>query len=70
MKTSDRHPNIAGGFFASLIFLFVFGFFIGLPAFVWVLLIAAFIGLWVATTSQRAEEKQNESPLNPRPWRR
>jgi hypothetical protein len=70
MKVSDHRPNIAGGLFAALIFLFIVGFFIGIPVFAWVLLVAAFIGLWVATASQRAEEKQKEPSPNPRPWRR
>ncbi|MFG2593936.1 hypothetical protein [Streptomyces sp. NPDC048438] len=35
----------------------------------WVLLAAAFIGLWVATTGQRARERATDEPLPDRPWR-
>lgn len=60
--------NIAGGLFAAIIFLFLFGMFIGLPVIVWVFLIAAFIGLWVATSKQRASERETAPPENDRPW--
>jgi hypothetical protein len=69
MQTTHR-PNTVGGIFAFLIFLFLFGLFIGLPVFVWVILVGAFIGLWVATGDQRKAEKENLPPQNDRPWRK
>lgn len=60
--------NATGGLFAALIVIFVYGFFAGLPVIVWVLLVAAFIGLWVATAGQRTEEATDQ-PLPDRPWR-
>ncbi|MER5896918.1 hypothetical protein [Streptomyces sp. NPDC001876] len=68
----DQPPskvNVTGGIFAALIAVFIFGFFVGLPVFVWVLLVAAFIGLWVATAGQRAKERAAEQPRPDRPWR-
>lgn len=69
MQQPPRRINTAGGLFAALIVLFIFGFFIGLPIVVWALLAAAFVGLWVATAGQRAQEKQTETPPPDRPWR-
>ena len=68
MTTQTPRANVAGGLFAALIFLFVFGFFIGLPLMGWVLLVAAFVGLWVATSHQRSVERE-QRPMEPdRPW--
>lgn len=69
MAQHPRQINTAGGIFAALIVVFVFGFFIGLPIIAWVLLVAAFIGLWVATAGRRAEERATEQPRSDRPWR-
>lgn len=69
MDQPPRQINAVGGIFAALIFLFVVGFLIGLPIWGWVLLMAAFIGLWAATAGKRAEEKATEQPLPDRPWR-
>lgn len=44
----QKKANVGGGLFAALIFLLLFGIFVGLPVVVWVILGAAFIGLWVA----------------------
>lgn len=52
-----------------MIVVFVFGFFVGLPVIVWVLLAAAFVGLWVATAGKRAAEREAEQPRSERPWR-
>ncbi|MFC8262682.1 hypothetical protein ACFUNF_34990 [Streptomyces sp. NPDC057291] len=60
---------MTGGTFAALIFLFIFGFFVGLPVFAWVLLVAAFIGLWVATAGKRGEDWGTKRPPPDRPWR-
>lgn len=62
MKTIK--PDITGGIAAALTFLLLFGIFIGLPVVVWVLLIAAFVGLIVACAGQGTAE----IPL--RPWRK
>lgn len=69
MPESPRQINMAGGIFAALIVVFIFGFFVGLPVLGWVLLAAAFVGLWVATAGQRAREKASEAPRPDRPWR-
>jgi hypothetical protein len=69
MAQHPRQINTAGGIFAALIVVFVFGFFVGLPPIGWVLLVAAFVGLWVATARQRAQEKATEQPRPDRPWR-
>lgn len=69
MPQPPRAINAAGGFFAALIVVFVFGFFVGLPVIVWILLIAAFAGLWVATAGKRAAERDTERPRSERPWR-
>ncbi|MBL1083448.1 hypothetical protein JK359_15940 [Streptomyces actinomycinicus] len=69
MSESPRQINKAGGIFAALIVVFIFGFFVGLPVIVWVLLAAAFVGLWVATAGQRAQERATEEPQSDRPWR-
>lgn len=69
MAQQPRQINTAGGIFAALIVVFIFGFFVGLPVIVWVLLVAAFVGLWVATAGQRAREKDAEQPRPDRPWR-
>jgi hypothetical protein len=61
--------NAAGGIFAALIVVFIFGFFVGLPIIGWVLLVAAFVGLWVATVGQRWKERAAENPMPDRPWR-
>lgn len=68
METQTK-TNIAGGLFAALIFLFIFGFFVGLPLIGWVLLVAAFIGLWVATAHQRQVERNTQPVLSNRPWK-
>ncbi|MGY4902587.1 hypothetical protein [Streptomyces sp. 900116325] len=69
MEQPPGKINVTGGIFAALIFLFIFGFFVGLPVFAWVLLVAAFIGLWVATSGKRAAERATEQPRPDRPWR-
>jgi type III secretory pathway component EscV len=69
MPQPPRAITAAGGFFAALIVVFVFGFFVGLPVIVWVLLVAAFVGLWVATAGKRAAERDTEQPRSERPWR-
>jgi hypothetical protein len=69
MTQPPRQINTAGGIFAALIVVFIFGFFVGLPIIVWVLLIAAFVGLWVATAGQRLKERAAEDRLPDRPWR-
>lgn len=62
--------NLTGGVFAALVFLFIFGFFVGLPIIVWVFLVAALIGLWVATSKAREVERQHREPEDARPWRK
>lgn len=69
MQQPPRKPNVAGGLFAALIVVFIFGFFVGLPVIGWLFLVAAFIGLWVATAGQRAKERAAEQPQSDRPWR-
>jgi hypothetical protein len=69
MDQPPRKPNVTGGIFAALIFLFIVGFFVGLPVFAWVLLIAAFIGLWVATAGKRGKDWGTKQPPTDRPWR-
>lgn len=69
MTQPPRSINATGGFFAALIVIFVFGFFIGLPVIVWILLVAAFVGLWVATAGKRAQEREAEPSRSERPWR-
>ena len=69
MVQPPRQINTAGGIFAALIVVFIFGFFVGLPIIVWVLLAAAFVGLWVATAGQRAQERSTQQPQPDRPWR-
>lgn len=70
---TDQQPpiriNVPGGLFAALIVIFVYGFFAGLTVLGWVLLVAAFIGLWVATVGQRAKEQATDQPQPDRPWR-
>lgn len=71
-KTVPQPPrkiNATGGIFAALIVIFVYGFFAGLPVFGWLALVAAFVGLWVATAGQRAKEQATEQPQPDRPWR-
>jgi cell division protein FtsX len=70
METETPRLNKTGGVFAAMIFLFVFGFFVGLPIIVWVFLVAAFIGLWVATSKVREVERQRHEPESARPWRK
>ncbi|MER7811768.1 hypothetical protein [Streptomyces sp900116325] len=60
---------MTGGIFAALIGVFIFGFFVGLPVFAWVLLVAAFIGLWVAAAGKRGEGWGTDQPSSDRPWR-
>ena len=62
--------DVPAGVFAALIVLFLFGMFIGLPLVVWALLVAAFVGLFVATSKRRAEEKTQlkDVPTQRRPW--
>jgi uncharacterized BrkB/YihY/UPF0761 family membrane protein len=69
MQQPPQKINATGGIFAALIVVFIFGFFIGLPILVGVLLIAAFVGLWVATAGQRLKERAAEDRLPDRPWR-
>lgn len=68
MQTTQKKTNVAGGLFAMLIVLFLFGFFVGLPLVGWGLLLAAFVGLWVATAHQRSVEREQEPVLSNRPW--
>lgn len=72
MQTQSTHTNWAGGAFAFLVILFLFGMFVGLPIVGWGLLFAAFVGLWVATSKQRAHERQESYPeyVGDRPWRK
>lgn len=72
MQTQSVKPNWAGGMFAFLIVLFIFGFFVGLPVIGWAVLLAAFVGLWVTTSKQRAHERQESDPVltGDRPWRK
>ena len=67
MQTQTK-TNYAGGLFAMLIVLFLFGVFVGLPLVGWGLLFAAFVGLWVATAHQRAVESEQRPVLSDRPW--
>lgn len=69
MQQPPKKINAAGGVFAGLIVVFVYGFFVGLPAMWWVLLVAAFVGLWFATARQREEERDTDEPPPDRPWR-
>lgn len=69
MSQPPKGINATGGLFAALIVVLIFGFFIGLPVIVWVLLVAAFVGLWVATAGKRAEKRATEQPRSDRPWR-
>ncbi|MHB9861999.1 hypothetical protein [Streptomyces sp. YIM S03343] len=69
MQQPQKRINTAGGIFAALIVLFIFGFFVGLPPIGWALLVAAFVGLWVATAGQRMKERAAEDRLPDRPWR-
>ena len=69
MATQKVSTNVAGGLFAMLIVFFVFGFFIGLPLFGWLFLVAAFVGLWVATAHQRQVERDEQPVLSNRPWK-
>ncbi|MEU8829305.1 hypothetical protein [Streptomyces sp900116325] len=69
MEQPPGKLNVTGGIFAALIFLFIFGFFVGLPVFAWVLLIAAFIGLWVATAGKHGKDWGTKQPRRDRPWR-
>jgi predicted lipid-binding transport protein (Tim44 family) len=65
----EHKSDVATGFFAGLIVLLLFGFFLGLPVVVWFLLIAAFVGLWVATADRRkAERTEAKVPTQRRPW--
>lgn len=67
----DRdHTDVAKGVFAGLIVLVLFGVFVGLPVVVWFLLIAAIIGLAVATAGRREKEREQERkvPQQRRPW--
>lgn len=72
MQTQNVHTNWAGGAFAFLVILFLFGMFVGLPIFGWGLLLAAFAGLWVATSKQRAHEREDgySEYTGDRPWRK
>ena len=69
MQQPPQKVNVTGGIFAALIVVFIFGFFVGLPIIVWVLLVAAFVGLWVATAGPRAQERSTRQPQSDRPWR-
>lgn len=69
MQTQKVQTNVAGGLFAMLIVLFLFGVFVGLPLVGWGLLFAAFVGLWVATASQRDAERETRPVLSDRPWK-
>ncbi|MFF3359530.1 hypothetical protein ACFYWN_44815 [Streptomyces sp. NPDC002917] len=69
MDQPPRKINVTGAIFAALIVVFIFGFFVGLPVFAWVLLVAAFIGLWVATAGKRGEDWGTKQPPPDRPWR-
>lgn len=65
----DR-PDVAKGIFVGLMVVFLFGMFVGLPLVVWFLLIAAFVGTFVATASRREHEQEEERkvPHQRRPW--
>lgn len=67
---ANQHPksDVAVGVFAGLIVLLLFGVFVGLPVVVWFLLIAAFVGLFVATADRRAVEKEHRVSTQRRPW--
>lgn len=69
MARPSNGVNATGGLFAALIVVLIFGFFIGLPIIVWVFLIAAIIGLWVATAGKRAAKRAAEPSQPDRPWR-
>jgi hypothetical protein len=56
-------PDIAGGISVALTVMLLFGLFIGLPAVVWFLLIAAFVGLLVACAGKGAADTAD------RPWK-
>lgn len=62
--------DVAVGLFAGLIVMFLFGFFVGLPLIGWFLLIAAFVGLFVATGARRSQESEEARtvPTPRRPW--
>ena len=66
----EHKSDVATGFFAGLIVLLLFGFFVGLPVVVWALLIAALVGLFVATSKRREAERQarTQVPTQRRPW--
>lgn len=70
MSEHREHPksDVAVGVFAGLIVLLLVGVFVGLPVFVWALLIAAFVGLFVATADRRAVERAHRVPTQRRPW--
>lgn len=65
---TTQHNNVTGGVAAALIFLLIFGLIIGLPLFVWPLLIAAIIGFAVATRG--TSTGKTDVTIPDRPWRR
>ena len=58
----QKQVNVGGGLFAALIFLVLFGIFVGLPVIVWVALGAAFIGLWVAYRYDTTRSAPSDRP--------
>lgn len=67
---SQPRADAASGVFAGLIVLFLIGVFIGLPVILWWILIAAFVGLFVATAERRTAERRARAstPAPRRPW--
>lgn len=70
MNGTENKNDVAVGLFAGLIVMLLFGFFVGLPILGWFLLIAAFVGLFVATGArrQRESEEARTVPTPRRPW--
>lgn len=67
---NGNRSDVPTGLFAGLIVMFLLGFFVGLPVIGWFLLIAAFVGLFVATGKRRVRESEEARtvPTPRRPW--
>lgn len=67
MQSTQRQTNVTGGLVSAIVVVLLFGVFVGLPVFVWVFLLAALFGIWVATSSRSKDEL---SQANARPWKK
>lgn len=63
--TPTPKPDWVGGVVTAMVFTFVFGLFIGLPVFVWFILVIATIILVAAYRNHN-----RPSPFRDRPWER